>query len=340
MSKCLHAGAFLSCVCCSARASLPMHLTTWHLTSTHVLSNSGSSRSLDRVLTHGVQHGTSQRVSIATPSPALDHCQPAHAQDEAAAAQKRREDAASARVAALRSSDMSSYMTLLQQTKNRRLQEVLAQTDSCLAQIAAKLGDVTSQGKAAPAGGLLLVAMRLCSCMDFCPGLCASKPFGCTAVLMQARIAFVLVGFIVGKGRKTEVKVLPGNIIVSHADRHFAQVLWSSNTCVGDAMGLAGDGAGSSKGALSTWDALASSLPADIPEQPQMLQGGSLREYQMQVRQGAGLVGAARVRIGTQAKAVSVLGRVLVEDSDAAPHAHGQLMQMLVIRVAASVMVV
>lgn len=73
-------------------------------------------------------------------------------QDEAAAAQKRREDAASARVAALRSSDMSSYMALLQQTKNKRLQQVLAQTDACLTQIATKLGQAT-QGRAAPAGG-------------------------------------------------------------------------------------------------------------------------------------------------------------------------------------------
>lgn len=55
-------------------------------------------------------------------------------------------------MAALRSSDMSSYVALLQQTKNSRLQQVLAQTDSCLAQIAAKLGDVT-QAKAVPAGG-------------------------------------------------------------------------------------------------------------------------------------------------------------------------------------------
>lgn len=55
----------------------------------------------------------------------------------------------------------------------------------------------------------------------------------------------------------------------------------------------AGDeGAGSSKGALSTWDALASTLPADIPAQPEMLQGGSLREYQMQVGRGWGWVGA------------------------------------------------
>jgi hypothetical protein len=45
--------------------------------------------------------------------------------------------------------------------------------------------------------------------------------------------------------------------------------------------------AGSSKGGvLSTWDALASTLPADIPNQPSMLQGGTLREYQMQVRGG------------------------------------------------------
>jgi hypothetical protein len=75
-------------------------------------------------------------------------------QDEAAAAQRRREDAASARVAALRSSDMSSYISLLQQTKNKRLQEVLAQTDACLGQIAAKVAAAT-RGRAAQAGGSL-----------------------------------------------------------------------------------------------------------------------------------------------------------------------------------------
>jgi hypothetical protein len=49
---------------------------------------------------------------------------------------------------------MSSYKALLQQTKNKRLQEVLAQTDGCLQQIAAKLQQAT-QGRAAsvaPAG--------------------------------------------------------------------------------------------------------------------------------------------------------------------------------------------
>jgi hypothetical protein len=46
----------------------------------------------------------------------------------------------------------------------------------------------------------------------------------------------------------------------------------------------AGDDAGSGKGVLATWDALASTLPADIPDQPSMLEGGTLRDYQMQVR--------------------------------------------------------
>lgn len=81
---------------------------------------------------------------------AADSCLLPSIQDEAAKAQKRREDAASARVAALRSSDLSSYMALLQQTKNKRLQQVLAQTDSCLALIAAKLGQAT-QGRTAHA---------------------------------------------------------------------------------------------------------------------------------------------------------------------------------------------
>lgn len=34
---------------------------------------------------------------------------------------------------------------------------------------------------------------------------------------------------------------------------------------------------------LSRWDDLASALPADILLQPKMLEGGNLREYQMQV---------------------------------------------------------
>lgn len=52
----------------------------------------------------------------------------------------------------------------------------------------------------------------------------------------------------------------------------------------------AGTGCGSSSGGgLSTWDALAATLPADIPSQPKMLQGGSLREYQLQVRGGCSL---------------------------------------------------
>lgn len=66
-------------------------------------------------------------------------------------------------MAALRSSDMSSYMALLQQTKNKRLQEVLAQTDACLAQIARKLGQATL-GRTAPSAGEVPWAERYC-CM-------------------------------------------------------------------------------------------------------------------------------------------------------------------------------
>lgn len=81
------------------------------------------------------------------------HHHPTHTQQaEAAAAQRRREEVASARVAALRSSDMSSYLALLQQTKNTRLQQVLAQTDACLAQIAHKLGQATQTLPAAKSG--------------------------------------------------------------------------------------------------------------------------------------------------------------------------------------------
>jgi hypothetical protein len=71
--------------------------------------------------------------------------------DEAAAAQRRVEEAASARVAALRSADMGSYLALLQQTKNSRLQQVLATTSDCLRQLAAKLHTATTTVTAAGA---------------------------------------------------------------------------------------------------------------------------------------------------------------------------------------------
>jgi hypothetical protein len=54
--------------------------------------------------------------------------------------------------------------------------------------------------------------------------------------------------------------------------------------CGAAAAGGEGSSSGSSKAVLSSWDSLASTLPADISSQPEMLQGGSLREYQLQVR--------------------------------------------------------
>lgn len=56
--------------------------------------------------------------------------------------------------------------------------------------------------------------------------------------------------------------------------------------CLAPLAGGEGDAGSSKSGVLSTWDALASTLPADIPSQPSMLQRGTLREYQMQVREG------------------------------------------------------
>jgi hypothetical protein len=46
----------------------------------------------------------------------------------------------------------------------------------------------------------------------------------------------------------------------------------------------------SAEGVLNSsncWSRLAAAIPADIPEQPALLTGGQLREYQMQVRQPA-----------------------------------------------------
>eukprot|EP00775_Hariotina_reticulata_P012418 gene12418-12554_t len=59
--------------------------------------------------------------------------------EEAAAHQKRQEEAATARLAALKTDDLSGYLALLQQNKNGRLQEVLAQTDAVFKQLSAHL---------------------------------------------------------------------------------------------------------------------------------------------------------------------------------------------------------
>ncbi|KAF8065502.1 hypothetical protein HT031_003103 [Scenedesmus sp. PABB004] len=73
---------------------------------------------------------------------------------EAAEAQRRREAAAAARVAALRGASMGEYLALLAEAKNSRLAEVLRQTDDCLRQLAAKLGmDAPDAAGALDGGG-------------------------------------------------------------------------------------------------------------------------------------------------------------------------------------------
>ncbi|WIA16563.1 hypothetical protein OEZ85_013234 [Tetradesmus obliquus] len=121
---------------------------------------------------------------------------------EAAEHQRRREEAAAARLAALKTASLPEYLALLRQAKNGRLQEVLGQTDACLRQLAEKLGVAE----------------------DCDPASC--------------------------------------NAAASAADdsNNEAGVLDSS----------------------AAWIKLAAQLPADIPEQPTMVKGGTLREYQMQ----------------------------------------------------------
>jgi hypothetical protein len=54
-----------------------------------------------------------------------------------------------------------------------------------------------------------------------------------------------------------------------------------------DAAAAAGTGGGDAGGVLDSsaaWIKLAAQLPADIQQQPSMVKGGQLREYQMQVR--------------------------------------------------------
>lgn len=60
-------------------------------------------------------------------------------------------------------------------------------------------------------------------------------------------------------------------------------------TC--DAAASAADDSNNEAGVLDSsaaWIKLAAQLPADIPEQPTMVKGGTLREYQMQVGGGWG----------------------------------------------------
>ncbi|WIA36756.1 hypothetical protein OEZ86_008024 [Tetradesmus obliquus] len=121
---------------------------------------------------------------------------------EAAEHQRRREEAAAARLAALKTASLPEYLALLRQAKNGRLQEVLGQTDACLRQLAEKLG------------------------------------------------------------------------VAEECD---------PATC--DAAASAADDSNNEAGVLDSsaaWIKLAAQLPADIPEQPTMVKGGTLREYQMQ----------------------------------------------------------
>lgn len=82
-------------------------------------------------------------------------------QAEAAEYQRRREEAAAARLAALRNASLPEYLEMLKKTKNSRLQEVLGQTDACLRQLADKLAGV---GKALMTGGFSVVSSLLLSC--------------------------------------------------------------------------------------------------------------------------------------------------------------------------------
>jgi hypothetical protein len=67
-------------------------------------------------------------------------------QAEAAEHQRRREEAAAARLSALKNASLPEYLALLRQAKNGRLQEVLGQTDACLRQLAEKLGVAGERG--------------------------------------------------------------------------------------------------------------------------------------------------------------------------------------------------
>jgi hypothetical protein len=77
-------------------------------------------------------------------------------QGEAAAHQQRREESAAARLAALKTDDLSAYLALLQQNKNGRLQEVLAETDAVFKQLSAHLGVFDQPTTSAGTGQMLM----------------------------------------------------------------------------------------------------------------------------------------------------------------------------------------
>lgn len=78
----------------------------------------------------------------------------------------------------------------------------------------------------------------------------------------------------------------------------------------GAAAEEAGSGGDEGGSAAEAWGALASRLPAEIEEQPTLLEGGSLRSYQMQVRPGAHACLGPHARVGAFAAACARLVRV------------------------------
>jgi hypothetical protein len=58
----------------------------------------------------------------------------------------------------------------------------------------------------------------------------------------------------------------------------------AADAAVAAAAGASGDNAGGVLDSSAAWIKLAAQLPADIQQQPSMVKGGQLREYQMQVR--------------------------------------------------------
>lgn len=140
---------------------------------------------------------------------------------------------------------LQGYLELLRDSKNERLQSMLAQTQECLDGLARKLGLAQLLCKA-PAGGA------------------AAANQGGVGVGARSNKAVETGNSDEGAGRGADAPVDPHEAPSTHMGPNAAGVQSSSLL-----------------GASLDWEALAASLHADIAEQPALLTGGGLHEYQM-----------------------------------------------------------
>ena len=203
-------------------------------------------------------------------------------------ARMRRDAAARERMALLRADDMGAYLRAAQSTHIGRLAELLAGTDACLRTLARRLGSLALCSRTSSSGDGAMAAVAAAPAAgsggenDGVHACCLLAHPGSS----MERAACEWTALMWLSAYRWHTRLFEQTCMLFQALAEYSSRSVLPQLTLGEASAAsasAGGGLMALHESSSRWNSLSDNMRAHIPQQPAMLQGGQLREYQLEV---------------------------------------------------------